>query len=120
MGAKVQVKIISEFPKEAPFYLYSHWESESIEDILKISLNSERGRSCWNDAEYLSRFIFEDMIGEEFGSYKGFGISTEEHSDIEKLVIVDCLQKKVRVKDIFQGFPSEIKEYESFEEFIEA
>ena len=85
MGARAQVLI-----EDTGIYLYTHWGAGTIEEVVNQSLDSDRGRGRANDSEYLARIIFEDMIEAEGGRGEetGFGIGTEQHSDIEKLIIV--------------------------------
>lgn len=92
MGARAQVLV-----KDAGVYLYTHWGADGLEDIVKQSLDSERGKNRRNDDEYLARIIFEDMIDAESGrgGETGFGIGNTQHTDIEKLVIVTPDEIKV-------------------------
>ena len=86
MGARAQVLI-----KETGVYLYTHWGSGSLEDVVNDAVNSRIGRSRRTDTEYLTRIIFCAMIkagGCDFDGETGFGIGTEEHGDIELLVTV--------------------------------
>lgn len=86
MGARAQVLI-----KDTGVYLYTHWGAETLEDVVTKSLDSERGKNRRSDDEYLTRIIFEDMIDAEeaHGDETGFGIGTQQHGDIEKLVIIE-------------------------------
>jgi|SRR5688500_2167492 len=55
-------------------YLYTHWSGFDLGDTLKEAL--ERGEDRWNDGQYLTRIIFEEMIKEDLGSNTGYGISS--------------------------------------------
>jgi hypothetical protein len=92
MEARCQVKI-TEYENEPSVYLYSHWGADSIEDDVKDAL---KRRWRWSDYEYLTRIIYDVMVGDESGTETGYGISTSEHGDIEKLVEI-LPGQKVRI-----------------------
>ena len=95
MGARAQVLI-----KDTGVYLYTHWGAETIQDVVKDTI-----KQGWRlfDPEYFTRILLENMIGEhdEQGTETGFGIGTSQHSDIEKLIIVDCSGRWVEVSDLY-------------------
>lgn len=84
MGARAQVLV-----KDTGVYLYTHWGSGSVKDDVQRALNSERGQSRKHDPEYLTRIIFEELVGDERGSETGFGLGTEAHGDIDTLIVVE-------------------------------
>ena len=107
MGDRGQVLI-----KDEGVYLYTHWGASGLVDTVKNALaHKER----WDDPEYLARIIFCEMVGEAdaLAGSTGFGIGTEKHEDVWRVVIVNCADHKVIVEDnnkaVFSG---------SFEEFI--
>lgn len=55
-------------------FLYTHWRSRDLPEILRIALAS--GRNYWNDEPYLARIIFDEMVDNNQGGETGFGIST--------------------------------------------
>lgn len=97
MGCRAQVKMISKSEK-CPIFLYTHWGGSAIFDVIKIAI---RKQWRWNDFEYLTRIIFEEMIGEQRGSETGFGIGTSEHGDIEYLVTVDTDKQTIEFNDLW-------------------
>ena len=54
-------------------YLYTHWEGSDLPSILKHAL--ER-KERWNDAPYLTRIIFCEMVKGDERAATGFGISS--------------------------------------------
>ena len=83
MGDRGQI-----FVKDVGVYLYTHWSGYELRQILKKSL--ERGKDRWDDPEYLSRIIFDDMINGDKGE-TGYGIGNTLHTDLDNpLITVDC------------------------------
>jgi hypothetical protein len=86
MRMRTQVKI-----EDTGIYLYSHWGSSEILQTVKRAI-AKRWR--WDDYEYLTRIIFDEMMGKDsHGEETGFGIGTQQHGDIDNLVIVNCKEK---------------------------
>ena len=93
-------------------YLYSHWAGTSIQEDVSNALR--RGKSRWDDPEYLARIIFCEMLshlkGEALTSETGYGIGTEEHDDLNApLITVDCDAQTVSIEGVhekrsFMGF----------------
>lgn len=99
MGERGQVKI-------GKVFLYTHWGGHKLKKIVKSAL-SKRWR--WNDEEYLTRIIFDEMIKDEIGTETGYGIGTTKHTDLNyPLLEVDVIGQVVR----------EEKKKWPFEEFI--
>ena len=101
MGDRGQVKING-------VYLYTHWGGSRLIDDVKDAL---RKRWRWSDEEYLARIIFDVMIGGEQGSETGYGIGTEIHGDIWRLIAIS--DNMISVTDynekVFEG---------TFEDFL--
>lgn len=110
MGARAQVKIKTS-PKKS-VYLYTHWGAESLEQDVARAL-AKRWR--WSDSGYLARIIFEEMVGDKKGTETGFGIDTEQHGDIEKLIKINTEKETIKSIDIWRR--TEVSY--TFEEFIE-
>lgn len=103
MGDRGQVKING-------VYLYTHWGATSLVKDVQTAL---KRRWRWDDHEYLARIILDVMVGKSHGTERGYGIGTEKHGDIWRLVEITN-NNEVIVTDcnnvVFKG---------SFEEFIE-
>lgn len=56
--------------------LYTHWEGSRIEHIARAAL--ARGRR-WNDAPYLTRMIFSEMVKGAEAEETGYGIAVWPH-----------------------------------------
>jgi hypothetical protein len=84
MGARAQVLI-----EDTGVYLYTHWGADNIESIVQGAIDSQEGQNRLTDSEYLTRIIFERMLQDASNKETGYGIGTQQHSDIEKLVTVD-------------------------------
>ena len=91
--------------KVGKVYLYTHWRGSFIKQILQKAL---RRKARWNDEAYLTRIIFEEMIGIDTGSETGFGISTKIQDNEHPILEVDCENQKIKCDD----------ESWTFEEFI--
>ena len=98
MGDRAQVRIIEAYDKEdAPsVYLYTHWGGYKLIENVRIALQM---KARWDDACYLSRIIFEQMLTDQSSKDTGFGIDTEEHGDIALLVTVNCKDQMVIIDE---------------------
>ncbi len=98
MGNRAQVKILNEDGGPA-VYLYTHDGSDRVVGQVKRALANYPNR--WNDHCYLARLIFTEMIKSDnaIDSEYGFGICTEQHFDINRLVIVDPVEMHLQVID---------------------
>jgi len=83
MGDRAQIKINTFGYEGNPVYLYTHWGAENLEETLVAALSRH---ARWGDEEYLARIIFETMIRDNIGAETGFGIGTNKHADIWKLI----------------------------------
>ena len=81
MGDRSQV-VIHDSGSEV--YLYTHWNGKTLPSLVAGSLF--RGKSRWDDAPYLARIIFSDMIRGDIDGLTGYGISStyqdSNHPDI--------------------------------------
>ncbi|MDH2900563.1 MAG: hypothetical protein PXY39_06285 [archaeon] len=82
MGDRGQVLI-----KDSGVYLYTHWTATSLgKDVAKALT---RGYDRWDDHEYLARIIFCEMVSGSLMDILGFGIGTQQHWDVWRLITVD-------------------------------
>lgn len=82
MGDRAQVGIKD--GDHGTVYLYTHWGGTELAETVQAALKREER---WDDAEYLARIVFQQMLGDDDGA-TGFGISTGIHGDIEHPLIV--------------------------------
>jgi hypothetical protein len=87
MATRAQVKI-----EDTGVYLYQHFDGY---DLLERVSNAIRRGYRWSDAEYLTRIIFDSMVGDDQGEDSGYGIGTAMHGDIEFLISVNVENQTV-------------------------
>lgn len=100
--------IVKQGRANASVYLYTHWSGSETPEILQ---NVLKRRKRWDDAPYLTRMIFCEMVkGEESGD-SGFGITTwltdNEHDILEvdpDTETVSLLGKNDKVSWTFEEF----------------
>lgn len=81
--------------KNSGVYLYQHMDGYNLPiEIANALLLKER----WDDEEYLTRIVFDTMKDQSNAQTTGYGIGTEEHGDIEYLVVLDVDNQTVEVK----------------------
>lgn len=82
MGDRGQIVVRENAGK--PVYLYAHNKGWCLRDILKAALAK---RARWDDAPYLTRIIFSEMVKGHEDSYTGFGISASAFRDASAINI---------------------------------
>lgn len=102
MGDRAQVRIV-EGPESV--YLYTHWSGYRIMSDLKEALI--RGRSRWEDAPYLTRIIFCEMV-KDYEGIVDYGIWSGEMDG--KVVTVDVDSQTVSA----DGFGYGTMQFEDF------
>ena len=76
-------------------YIYTHWGALSMPSVVADAL--ERGRDRWHDPCYLNRIIFSEFIANDVMGETGFGICTEEHGDVWRIIEVDHAHNSVKI-----------------------
>ena len=102
MGDRAQVLV-----KDTGVYLYTHWDSHKLQETVTRAI-AKKWR--WDDPEYLTRIIFDEMVKGYHGEETGYGISTSKHSDINLLITVNCEEQSVNVGDRVEFSFRELKE----------
>jgi len=77
-------------------WLYTHWNAYQLEEKVKKSLSYNRR---WNDAEYLTRIIFQEMIRDHFDPFTGYGIGNSLHGDVYRVIDIDVDKQEIKVLD---------------------
>lgn len=78
-------------------FLYTHWGADELVDTVRAAL--ARAKDRCDDAPYLARVIFCEMVkGDEAGT-AGFGIQGQRQDDAWRNVQVDCEKRLVTVLD---------------------
>lgn len=109
MGARTTWAIKTE-EGDAVIWLYSHWGGESKFRDTQVALKEAEPR--WYDSSYGARIFISQIVGTQWGSETGYGITTgsihsvpfEEQYD---LVVIDFTQKLVTYGNqvfTFEGF----------------
>ena len=77
-------------------YIYSHWDGEDGESLMKSNLRHAlvKGRERWGDESYLARIIFQGIIGKDEG-ITGYGLSPYEIGSNYPTIVVDLAGKTV-------------------------
>lgn len=83
MGVRYDIKLEyydkgNEVPQNDDIYLYSHWDSDLG---TKLASALQRGKARWNDASYLARIIFSEMIKDDVDGLTGYGIAPYSMGD---------------------------------------
>ncbi|KKL14977.1 hypothetical protein LCGC14_2510200 [marine sediment metagenome] len=91
-------------------WLYTHWGGSDIKKDLQKALQRHLR---WDDYIYLTRIIFDQMKGNDFGE-TGFGISTKMCDNEWNILEVDC-DHQVVIEKTEAG--QEVKKW-TFEEYV--
>jgi hypothetical protein len=73
-------------------FLYGHWAGYNMLENLANAV--EHARPRWNDESYATRIAISRMVGEEWESETGWGISVNQLADNEHKVPVIDWDKK--------------------------
>jgi hypothetical protein len=104
-----QVEIVSQIGR---VYLYSH---EGASSIVKTVFEALSKRKRWDDADYLARIVFCEMIPAEcWESDSGYGIGTTLYASTNVLVTIDTERQRVIVQSALNKHESNSYTFESF------
>ena len=102
MGDRANVAILdrklSGRPEDAELeavVLYTHWYGTELPDYVHAGLSR---RERWEDAPYLARIIFCQMLKGEEGSLEsttGYGISTGLCDNEYPVLVLDCTTQRI-------------------------
>jgi len=96
MGDRGQVLIVDYDKEDEGVYLYTHWGAT---DLVEVVRDAMKRKLRWDDPCYLARIIFSEMIRDEIDGETGYGICTNQHGDIWRLVKVNCNTQQVTLMD---------------------
>ena len=82
---------------ESAIYVYGHWAGEGMMDNLAYALTAAHSRIFMDDEVYASRIIISNLIGEDWRSETGWGISTYFCDSEHSVPIVNLRHKTVRL-----------------------
>ena len=132
MGERAQVRIQQrsevfgkwEGENDPDVYLYTHWGGLTI--LEDVAAGLVKGKTIWGTCEYLTRVIYDSLIGDRVYSdhTTGFGIGTYQHSDIDRLVSIFPIEEKVQLEILLPTYEEEEEKVDliqvwGFKEFIE-
>lgn len=116
MGDRGNIRIVDNFDSTESVYLYTHWGGSAVRRYAANAL--DRGRDRWDDAPYLARIVFCEMLkdggDDAIMRTTGLGISTKICDNEHPIVCLDCGKQIARLEK--ENGPV-IAEF-SFEEFI--
>lgn len=75
---------------ESPvIYLYSHWAGSEMDDLLAEALTKAEPR--WSDDSYATRIVISQLVGDDWKSETGWGISVGNFSypDYQTIKVVE-------------------------------
>jgi len=94
MGDRANVRFITNRETD-PIYLYSHWGGSGIPSRVVGALNKASER--WNDPSYCCRIMVSQIIGDEWKSGTGWGLSTAITDNDRDILEVDLTSKTIRL-----------------------
>ncbi len=118
MGDRGNIKLVGKDNFPNPAYLYTHWRGCDMKDILRDAL--VKGKSRWDDGQYLSRVIFQTLIGDD-DDVTGFGLSTSPGDNEHPFLVVNVDEQLVWEEPYKHSILSDdsIATPMSFAEFVE-
>lgn len=110
-----RANIVVQGDGDAEIYLYTHWDGSFLPKVLQDALL--RGKSRWNDSNYLTRIIFSQMIQNSVMDETGYGISTCIIDNNYPLLVVDCATQTVFLQETIRTVRIPSSEV-SFSEYV--
>jgi len=114
MGDRAQVHGVAHKNKEYnhDVWLYTHWHGTELPEIVARAIS--RGER-WQDAEYLTRIIFSEMVKGEIDGETGYGIGNHQHGDVYRVITVDVDEQTITL-DGWRGIPDATHSFAEFGE----
>lgn len=112
MGDRANVKIIDGL--NPPVFLYTHWSGSELPEVVRQALAR---RQRWDDAPYLTRIIFCEMVKGHEAYETGFGISGSICDNEHPIMVVDVPRQQVRLESE-EGEPQPDTRPLSFDDFV--
>lgn len=87
----------------ADIVLYQHWGGYNMMHNLAIAIDAARSR--WDDESYAIRIMISNLIGDEWRSETGYGLSTRIMDNEHSIPVVDFSDNTVALYDYeWDGF----------------
>jgi len=93
MGDRANI-LVKEDEKNSGVYLYSHWNGTNLPRTLQRALSK---KWQWDDAQYLSRIIFDCMTEHCHGEEGGYGITSGVWDGEGRIVKVKVTEQEVSI-----------------------
>jgi hypothetical protein len=108
MGNRAQVHVYG-WEGDVDVYLYTHWGARDLPVTVRDALMraDEAGR---DDAPYIARIIFSEMIKDDIDGCTGYGIDNIQHEDVWRVISVDADERTVD----FEGYPARGYRFDEF------
>ena len=91
--------VIEQTPEDAPIYLYGHYAGYKMMSNLAAAIDHAKVRIDMDDPWYAARMITSKMIGEDWNSEYGWGISTRFLDSEHSVPVINLTDKTVRLID---------------------
>ena len=104
---------------ESPvIYLYSHWAGSELDDLLADALTKAEPR--WSDDSYATRIVISQLVGDDWRSETGWGISvgTFSYPDYQTIKVVEWSEKIISER--LTDDPEKVIHTDTFADFISA
>lgn len=96
-------------------YLYSHWGASSQVSDLQEAIRAAHSR--WHDADYATRIAVSYMIGDDWKSETGYGLSVGAYSSPDLPYTLTVVWED-RVVEVRADYSKELAGRISFEDFL--
>jgi len=83
--------------EDSTLYLYGHWAGDDMMDNLAKALEAASPRIQMDDEVYAARIIISYLIGDEWRSETGWGLSTYYCDSEHSVPVVNLMNKTVRL-----------------------
>jgi hypothetical protein len=90
MGDRGMIKVVNRYCDGA-VYLYTHWRGGELEETLASALKRARSANWLEDASFLARIIFCEMLGDDpsiINDTSGFGIASRIQTNLQNDLLV--------------------------------
>ena len=92
MGDRANV-LVRQDNEDNGVWLYTHWDGTELPRTLRNALI--RGRERWDDAQYLTRIIFSEMVAGHEMALTGYGISSRVGDGDDRVLEVNVAHQTV-------------------------
>lgn len=101
--------VIEQNETDAPIFIYGHRAGYQMMDTLAAALDHAKDRIDIGDPGYATRMIFSHMVGDNWASEYGWGLSTSFLDSEHSVPVVNMTDKTVRLVPYTQwGEPFDI------------